>query len=85
MCSRVERRLGLGFYGHDIMPESGTGKLYLAETGFKFDDLAYSGRMHSIAGSLTFADEFSNAAIERAADALLSEARRTGALPGGHD
>jgi hypothetical protein len=84
LCACVERRLGLGFFGHDIMPERGTGKLYLAETGFKFDDLGYRGHMHSIANSLTFADEFSNAAIERAADALISEARRTGALPGGH-
>lgn len=84
LCGRIETRLGLGFYAHDILPERETGKFYLAETGFKFDDLPYLAYLGSIAGSLTFADEFSNVAIERAADALLSEARRTGALPGGH-
>lgn len=84
LCARIETRLGLGFYAHDILPERETGKFYLAETGFKFDDLPYLGYMRSIVGSLTFADEFSHAAIERAAEALLSEARRTGALPSRH-
>lgn len=81
ICAGIESRLGLGFYSHDILPERDTGKFFLAETGFKFDDLSYGGAMRSVADSLIFREEFSAAAIiERTADALISEGRRTGVL-----
>lgn len=37
MCSTIGKVLGLGFYAHDILPEN-TGKIYLSEAGFKFDE-----------------------------------------------
>lgn len=33
--------LGHGFFSHDLLIEAETGRVFLCETGFKFDDLVY--------------------------------------------
>ena len=48
ISSQLYRALGNGFYSHDLLIDNCDGKVYVCESGFKFDDLAYWGHLSSI-------------------------------------
>jgi len=54
LCERIGKVLGPGFYCHDILPSRETGELFVCETGFKFDDMAYRDHLWSISTDLPF-------------------------------
>ena len=56
LCEKIANVFGLGFFSHDILPESETGRLLVCETGFKFDDRLYRAHLMPLAGQLA-ADE----------------------------
>lgn len=45
LAEKVESALGPGFYAHDVLVDSSSGNLFLCETGFKYYDDSYCGRM----------------------------------------
>lgn len=76
MAQKIGSKIGLGFYAHDVLPERGTGKLYLCETGLKFHDWTIRDHLEPIADRLPFfAHDISDACVHRAvrlfADHLL--------------
>lgn len=48
MAEKISQAMGPGFYCHDVLVETATGHIYLAETGFKFDILSFCKRMANI-------------------------------------
>ena len=48
MAERISLALGPGFYSHDILVDATTGKIYLAETGYKFDIWDFCRKMAPI-------------------------------------
>ena len=44
--------LGHGFFAHDVIVESGTGRILVCEGGFKFDDPAYRRHLEPIASRI---------------------------------
>jgi hypothetical protein len=52
MARALGERLGIGLYGHDVVPCAATGKMYLCEAGYKPYDITYPQRMASIADEL---------------------------------
>lgn len=81
LCSSAGAALGSGFFAHDILPCSETGKLYICETGFKFDDMSYRERLWPISSDLPFLAEHFNIDIAGiAAKAFVKESRKHGFL-----
>ncbi len=78
ICRAIGDRLGLGFYAHDILPCASSGRLYVCETGFKFDDMSFHGILGSLQGRVSFIDRA--AAAARSAAAFVAEARELGLL-----
>lgn len=73
--------LGPGFYAHDLLIETKTSKIFVCESGFKFDDKSYLDRIAPIANdcpshSWMITSEFA----ERAAELFLIETRRLSVL-----
>lgn len=54
IADRIFRALGPGFYAHDLMIEAKTKKIYVCETGLKFDDPAFWMHAMPIANHLPF-------------------------------
>lgn len=52
MTRALGERLGIGLYGHDVVPCAATGKMYLCEAGYKPYDVTYPQRMAPIADEL---------------------------------
>jgi hypothetical protein len=48
LAAKISQALGLGFYSHDILIDSKTTEIYLAEVGFKFDDRIFLSRMSPV-------------------------------------
>ena len=48
LAEKISQALGPSFYSHDVLVDSTTGKIYLAETGFKFDILDFCKRMETV-------------------------------------
>lgn len=78
----VAEAFGPGFYSHDVLVPNNGGPVRLCETGFKFNDMAYTKRLAPVASDLP-----SHAAIfaidtwaERSAGAFLDECARLGYL-----
>jgi hypothetical protein len=71
ICTDVAKLLGIGFYAHDLLPDSGSNKVFLCESGFKFEDTATREHFAPIAGELKFWDDIETG-LEKAA-ALLAE------------
>ncbi len=71
ICERIGSRLGPGFYSHDIVPELGTGLLYVCETGFKFDDHVWRERMAPLRGALACNDGTPSVDLVKSSDAFL--------------
>jgi hypothetical protein len=75
LCSQLGNALGPGFYAHDILPCKETGKLYVCESGFKFDCQDYREAMWPISSDLPFLKEhFSVDIAEMQAAALFEQA-----------
>ena len=54
LCEQIGKALGRGFYAHDILPCRESGKLYVCETGFKFDDQDYREALWRMSSDLPF-------------------------------
>jgi hypothetical protein len=57
LCEKMGLALGPGFYVHDILPCADDGRLYVSETGYKFDDMAYRDWLWPISADLPFLDD----------------------------
>jgi hypothetical protein len=71
ICERIGSRFGPGFYSHDIVPERGTGLLYVCETGFKFDDHVWRERMAPLQGALACDDGRASVDLVKSSYAFL--------------
>ena len=58
IAAAVNEAMGPGFYSHDIMLDTSTDELFMAETGFKFDDKTYCTRFAGIHDDLLFLKGF---------------------------
>ena len=61
LAAQVADAIGPGFLSHDVLVEQSTGKIYLAETGTKFDDPSFYRRMSSILRQVPSMKGFTNA------------------------
>ncbi len=50
----VVAAIGPGFYSHDILLDTNSGEIFMAETGFKFNNLAYRNLMDEVIDDLEF-------------------------------
>ena len=74
LCEQIGKALGPGFYGHDILPCRETGKLYVCETDFKFDDEDYRDALWPISSDLPFLiDHFTVAIADLSAEAIARQ------------
>lgn len=76
ISEKIGSRLGLGFYAHDILPDNRSNRIFLCETGYKFDDAKLRERLAPIAAGLPFLDSENEVIL--GAQALVSEANRLG-------
>ncbi len=58
LARMVYDAIGPGFYAHDILLDTSTDEIFMAETGFKFDDLTYGNVISPIQDDLHFLDGF---------------------------
>jgi hypothetical protein len=84
LAAGVAEAFGPGFYAHDVLVPSDGGPAALCETGFKFNDPAYTGRLAPVAAELpSHAAMFTmNTWAGASAGAFLEECRRLGYLAG---
>lgn len=75
LCYQLGRVLGPGFYAHDILPCTDTGRLLVCESGFKFNDNTLRKHLLSIGRELPFSDLFTDEEALRAAEAFLTVVR----------
>jgi hypothetical protein len=75
ICFKIGQALGPGFYAHDLLPESGSDRVLVSESGFKFDDKVYRTRVEPLQGQLLFETGLFGDEREKAAAALLNAAR----------
>jgi hypothetical protein len=82
LAARVAAALGPGFYAHDVLVPSDGGPVQLCETGFKFNDGGYAGRLSPLAAELPCHRlMFATAAwAAHSADLFLAECERLGYL-----
>ena len=52
LARKLGDALGPGFYGHDVLVERGTSRLFVCETGWKFEAFSFAARMAPIAKAL---------------------------------
>ena len=75
LCEKLGSVLGPGFYAHDILPCRDEGKLYVCETGYKFDDMSYRDWLWPISSDLPFlADHFNLNIADMAAEQIARQA-----------
>jgi hypothetical protein len=74
LCASIAERLGSGFFSHDILPCNSSGKLYVCETGFKFDDRALRIQLGGLGARIPFNDHV--ASIEAGAHAFVRTVRK---------
>src|SRR5262249_22980527 len=71
LCEQIGKALGPGFYGHDVLPCRETGKLYVSETNFKFDDEDYRDALWPMSSDLPFLiDHFTVAIADLSAETI---------------
>ena len=58
LAEKMGLTLGPGFYAHDVLVDNDSSELYVCETGFKFFDGTYWGRMGDIIESRKFQTGF---------------------------
>jgi hypothetical protein len=73
ICQQVFGALGFGFYAHDILPERGTGRLLVCETGFKFDDRQYRSHLMPLRSRLMVDDFLSDQFAKRSGECFAQE------------
>jgi hypothetical protein len=73
LCQRIADILGLGFFSHDILPESSSGRLLVCETGFKFDDYLFRSHLMPLAGQLVSDDFLSDRLPIKSAECFAGE------------
>ena len=74
LCERLGQVWGPGFYAHDILPCSDTDALYVCESGFKFDDMAYRTALWPISSDLPFlSDHFTVRIADIAAQEISNQ------------
>lgn len=82
LAAGVAAAFGPGFYAHDVLVPNDGGPAQLCETGFKFNDPAYTRRLAPVAANLpSHAPMFAMGRwAEASAGAFLDECRRLGCL-----
>lgn len=79
ICERIGRRLGIGFFSHDILPANDAATtLFVCETGFKFDEDGFRVRFAPLSDQIPYHDFVG--AMYRAAHAFVSQVRGVGFL-----
>ena len=77
LTAKISRILGPGFYSHDILIDNVTKEIYLCETGFKFNDWAYTNRLAPIIKSLDSHKWMKSALYaKKSSELFLSECKR---------
>lgn len=71
LAETIATAIGPGFYSHDVLIDCQTKELYLAETGFKFDNANYLNRISNIAKYFPAMKGFSNPAEIAASSAPI--------------
>lgn len=75
LAVQLNEALGPGFYHHDLLVEAGSDRIYLCETGYKFDAYAFSRHLAPIKDQTPYLDPFFNGDFARwSAEAVLAEA-----------
>lgn len=72
ICDKLGECMGLGFYAHDFLLETGSNLFYLCESSFKFDNKVWKMMNKSIIHDLSFEMSF-NKSVERSFDLLEKE------------
>jgi hypothetical protein len=79
LSSRLGDALGPGFFVHDVLVSTRSEQIFVCESGIKFHDFAYTGRLFPISAHLpSHAFMFSPLFARRSAEAFLRECRRHG-------
>jgi len=79
VTAQISDTLGPGFFVHDIVVCNRTEKIFVCESGFKFNDDAYTDHLFPISTELRSHELlFSGAFGKRAAEAFISEGARHG-------
>jgi hypothetical protein len=73
LCDQIAKVLGIGFFSHDILPESSSDRLLVCETGFKFDDYLFRSHLMSLSGQLVADDFLSDRFPVKSAECFASE------------
>jgi hypothetical protein len=74
LCRQLGGALGRGFYAHDILPCSETGRLYVCESNFKFDDATYRDHLWPISSDLpVLSEHYTGTIMDLAAKTLIEE------------
>lgn len=76
LSDRLGGVLGLGFYAHDILPETKTGNLYLCETGYKLDEFNLRKHLNSLREQLVFRQSLYESFAETSAKSFVDELAR---------
>jgi hypothetical protein len=76
LCEQIANVLGIGFFSHDVLPESSSGRLLVCETGFKFDDRLFRSHLMPLSGQLVADDFLSDRFPIRSAEFFASELSR---------
>ena len=79
IAEKIYQCLGAGFYVHDLLVEKDSGKIYVCETGFKFNDSTYPDPLEDIKDQMPSHDIlFSDELPKKAARAFLKTCAREG-------
>jgi hypothetical protein len=73
ICQRMGQVLGLGFYKHDMLPATGSDRVFVCETTFKFNSASSHQRLAHFRGQLTNEDFLTDEAPVKAAHAFAKE------------
>jgi hypothetical protein len=75
LAVQLNKALGPGFYHHDLLVEADSDRIFLCETGYKFDAYAFSQHLAEIRDQTPHLDPFFNGDFARwSAEAVLAEA-----------
>jgi hypothetical protein len=80
VSEKIGEVLGLGFYSHDLLPCSQTGKVYICETGFKFDEATLNAHLRAIKDKIIMADLFNGIEIMKTVHEFVRATRKKGFL-----
>ena len=75
IANQIFDAFGPGFYSHDVLVDRSDGRVFVCETGYKFDDMAYQGHMREIARQIDGLEGFEDAEATAlaSADVLANE------------